>query len=39
MKNDTTTTPKANASISSSADNDAVDDKDFGSFGNYGEPH
>ena len=33
------TTPKANATISSSADTDAVDDDDLGSFGTCGKPH
>lgn len=33
------TKPKANAVISSSADTDAVDDTDLGSFGTCGKPH
>ena len=34
-----TTTPKANAAISSSADTDAVDGDDLGSLGIHGKPH
>lgn len=33
------TKPKANAAISSSADTDAVDDKDFVTLDLHGKPH
>lgn len=38
-KTQCTTTPKANAAISSSVDTDAVDDDDLVSFGTCGKPH
>jgi hypothetical protein len=38
-KNDTPTTPKANAAISSTVDTDTVNDDDLDSSGIYGKPH